>query len=38
MHAKFWLESLKIRDHLEYLGADRRIILKYISGKQGLWV
>jgi hypothetical protein len=33
MHTKFWLEILKERDHLEDLGIDGRIILKYILGK-----
>jgi hypothetical protein len=30
MHRKFWLESLKGRDHLEDLGVDGRILLKRI--------
>jgi hypothetical protein len=30
---KFWLESLKGRDHLEYVGVSRRIILKWMLGK-----
>jgi hypothetical protein len=30
MHTKFWLESLKGRDHLENLHVDWRIILKRI--------
>jgi hypothetical protein len=28
MHTKFWLESLKGRDHLEDLGIDGRTVLK----------
>jgi hypothetical protein len=35
MRTKFWLESLKGRDHSEDLGVDRVIILKWILGK---WV
>jgi hypothetical protein len=38
MDTKFWLESLKGRDHSEELGVDRRIILKWISGKKGFGV
>jgi hypothetical protein len=30
MHAEFWLESLKGRDHLEDIGVNLRIILKWI--------
>jgi hypothetical protein len=30
---KCWLESLKKRDHLGDLGADGKIILKWILGK-----
>jgi hypothetical protein len=33
VHTKFWLESLKRRDHMEDLGIDWRIILKWILGK-----
>jgi hypothetical protein len=36
MRNGFWLESLKGRDHLEHLedvGIDRRIILKWILWK-----
>jgi hypothetical protein len=32
-HSKFWLENLKGRDHLEYMGKDERIILKWILKK-----
>jgi len=32
MHMKFWLEHLKGRHHLENLGRDWRIILKWILG------
>jgi len=28
MQTEFWSENLKVRDHLEYLGIDGRIILK----------
>jgi hypothetical protein len=30
MHAKFWLENLKGRNHSEDLAADVRIILEWI--------
>jgi hypothetical protein len=33
MHTKFLLESVKGRDHSEYLGIDGRIILKRIEEK-----
>jgi hypothetical protein len=35
-----WLESLKGRDHSEDLGADGRIILKCVLGKEGwrVWI
>jgi hypothetical protein len=33
MRTKFLLESLKVRDHLEYLSVNGRIILKLIVGK-----
>jgi hypothetical protein len=33
MHAKFWFENLKGRDHLEDLGVHGRIILDWILGK-----
>jgi hypothetical protein len=36
MGKKFWLESLKGRDHSEDLGVDGNEILKCISGKQ-IW-
>jgi hypothetical protein len=32
---KFSLENLKGRDHLEDLGADGRVILKWMLGKYG---
>jgi hypothetical protein len=38
MRAKFWLESLKGRDHSENLSVAGRIILKWILGKLGLGV
>jgi hypothetical protein len=35
IHTKFWLESLKGKDHhLEDLSIDERIILKWILRKQ----
>jgi hypothetical protein len=30
MHKKSWYESIKERDHLEYLDIGERIILKWI--------
>jgi hypothetical protein len=33
MHTKFLLESLKGKEHLEDLGIDVRIILKWILWK-----
>jgi hypothetical protein len=30
MHAIFWWENLNERDHLENLGIDKRIILKWV--------
>jgi hypothetical protein len=33
MHIKFWFESLKERDHEEYLDVRERIILRWIVGK-----
>jgi hypothetical protein len=30
MHTGFWWGNLRERDHLEDLGVDERIILKYI--------
>jgi hypothetical protein len=35
MHAQFWSENLKERDHSENLGADGKVILEYILGKYG---
>ena len=35
MPTGFWWEILKKRDHLEHLGLDRRIILKWLLRKQG---
>jgi hypothetical protein len=33
MHAVFWLENLKGRDHLVDLGVDGKVILEWILGK-----
>ena len=33
MHTGFWWGDLKERDHLEDLGVDRRIVLKWIFKK-----
>jgi len=33
MHAEFWWENPKEREHFEDLGADARIILKWIFKK-----
>jgi hypothetical protein len=33
MHTKFWSENLKGKDHLEELGVDRKVVLKWILGK-----
>jgi hypothetical protein len=40
MHTKFWSGALKIRDHLEYLGVDRMIILKRMLNRYivQMWV
>jgi hypothetical protein len=38
IHTKFWLGSLNGRDHSEDLGVDGRIILKKVSGKEGIGV
>jgi hypothetical protein len=35
MCTKFWLKILKGRNNSEDLAVDRRIILKWILGKQG---
>jgi len=34
-HIIFWLENLKGRDHSENVGADGKMILKWILGKHG---
>jgi hypothetical protein len=34
MHTKFFLENLKVRDHLEDLRVDEGIILKLILQKE----
>jgi hypothetical protein len=33
MHAKFWPENLKERDHSEDQSVDEKIILKWTLGK-----
>jgi len=33
MHTKFLSENVKVRDHVEGLGVDGRIILEWILGK-----
>jgi hypothetical protein len=40
MHKKFWLQSLNGEDHSEELGADGRIVLEWILGKQDgrIWI
>jgi hypothetical protein len=38
MLKKFWLGSLKGKDHSEDLGVEGRKILKWILGRQGLGV
>jgi hypothetical protein len=40
MRKKIWLGSLKVRDHSEKLGVDRRILLKLKKGKFGrrVWI
>jgi hypothetical protein len=38
MPAKFWLGSLKRREHSEDLGVDGRIILKFILRLYGFGV
>jgi hypothetical protein len=34
VHRGFWSEDLRKRDHLEDLGADRRIVLLWIFKKR----
>jgi hypothetical protein len=34
MNTIFWLGNLKVRNHLEDLGVDRMIILKWILGSR----
>jgi hypothetical protein len=40
MHSKFRYESLKEGSHLEILGVDRRIMLKWFLGKYSgmVWI
>jgi len=33
MLTKFWSENLKVRDYMDDLGIDGRIILEWILGK-----
>jgi hypothetical protein len=35
MQTEFWSENLKVRDHLDDLSIDGKIILKEISKKEG---
>jgi hypothetical protein len=35
IHTTIWLENLKGTDHLEDLGIGGKIILEWITGKQG---
>jgi hypothetical protein len=35
MHVIFWLRNLNVRDHLEDLGVDEKIILEWILWKPG---
>jgi len=35
MHRGFWWRNLREGDHLEYLGIDVRMILKWILNKLG---
>jgi hypothetical protein len=38
MHTKFLLESLKVRDRLEDLGVDGKVMLEWILRKLGVKV
>jgi hypothetical protein len=40
MHKKFWSVDVKGRDHLEDLGVDETVILKWILRKYGgkVWI
>ena len=36
IYTGFWLENLKERDFLEYLGVDGRIMLKWVPTHDGM--
>jgi hypothetical protein len=37
MHTKLWSGNLNGRDHLDDLGIDRRVLIKCILKKEGLY-
>jgi hypothetical protein len=40
MRTRSWSENLKVREHSEDVGVDSKIILEWISGKEGgkVWI